>query len=107
MGENPCALVYNFLMGTLISLTTFFPTIVTYIAHPSIILFVTCPSCGATELISGSVRIGNAFIVGKIANIIQIIEFDPINPHFSFGIVPLVPRIWSIQKVATNGNIQN
>ena len=107
LGKNFRTLIDNFLVRALKSLAASFPTVITDVTHPSIVLLITCPRSGATELISSCMRICNTFVIRKIANGFQIIKFYPIHPHFSFGIEPLVPWIWSIKKMTTNGNVQN
>lgn len=107
--KDSSALVNCFLVRARISLTTSFPIVITNTTHISIVLFVTCPWGGATEIFGRWVWISDTgiIIIGDITNIIQIPKLYPVNPHFSFRIKEFIPRIWSIKKPTANSNIQD
>ena len=57
---------------------------------------------------SKGIRFQRYIGVGNLpSKIIHCVPFDPIDPHFSIRIVPVVPWIGSFQEIATNGNIEN
>ena len=108
--KHSCTLINSLLMITSPSLATFFIIIITN-SHLIMLLIETSPVGGSTKLINRRFWIGSAFIIEiiweVICQIIQCPEFDPVNPHFAIGIVPIVPWIGTSKKISTNGHIQN
>merc|ERR1712021_9943 len=109
LGEDAAALFNDFVMSTLIAMATLGPVIVAHAAHVDIALVVARPLCRSAQLGLGRVWIGFANVIVLVArfNIFQRPHLDPVDPHLTGWIEPLVGWIRSVQEPATYCYIQN